>query len=90
MRHTPASVQYSTPYGGRLNLLPFDYKVSTKPIGNEELHGYLAYVSEDVRKKIEATGFGEIELHLEYIAKRVGQLKKLKYKEPMKQTSMVF
>lgn len=90
MRHTPASVQFSTPFGGKLNLLPFDYQVSTKALGNEELYGYLAYVTDEVRKKIEATGFGEIEMHLKYIEKRVGRLKKLKYRDPMQQSTMAF
>lgn len=73
-----ATMQYGTPFGGDLNTMPMDYAINPTPVFDESKWGPLAYVSEDTRKKIMDTGFGEMQLHLDHIKSRVGQVKKLK------------
>jgi len=77
-----SGAQKSTPFGGSLNLLPMTYKVSDKPQGDVDILGYLAYISEADRKNVMAVGHGEIQMHLDYIKSRVGQIRKLKAKRP--------
>ncbi len=68
MRKTiPSPIQETSCLGGSLNLIPMTYKVSDTPIGNEELYGPLAYVTEATRKKIMNAGYGEMQLHIEHI-----------------------
>ena len=83
-------VQQSTPWGGGLNMLQPDYHISGEPIGDIKKYGHLAYVAEDVRKKIMATGAGEMQAHIEHIRKRVGAIKKLRGVGKPQQTSMDF
>lgn len=68
--------------GASLNTLPRDYFVSPDPIGDKALHGPLAHVSEEDRKKIMATGFGEMSAHIEHIQRKIGKLKVMKKKNP--------
>lgn len=59
-------------------------------MGDESLHGVLAHVTPATRKKIMATGFGEIDMHIEYIQKSLGRIKKTKAKAPNIQLSIEF
>jgi hypothetical protein len=82
MKNTPSLMQKSTPWGGSLNLIPMNYRISQKPLGDAAIYGPLAHVSEKTRKKIMAVGFGEKNLHLEHIKNSLGQISKTKKKAP--------
>lgn len=84
------SMQQSTPFGGSLNEMSRDYKISERPIGDESKWGYLAYVSDDVRQRILETGFGETQAHIEYIKKSVKYIRKMRKKSPHIQLGLDF
>lgn len=84
----PSFVQQSTPAGGGLNTVQLTYKISDKPIGDESAYGYLAYVTDNTRKKIMASGYGEMKAHIEHIKKSVGYIRKTRLKSPSMQLGL--
>jgi len=90
MKSAPAIAQRTTPLVGSLNLLPMTYYISPTPLADEKIHGYLAYVREADREKIKAVGYGEMQIHIDYIKSRVGTIRKLHKKKPYTQVAMDF
>lgn len=89
-KQIPANLQQSTPAGGGLNRMPLDYKISQEPIGDAAKWGELAHVDDATRVRILETGFGEIQLHIDYIRKQINYSKKMRKKNKTIQLSIDF
>lgn len=77
----PSPIQL-TAFGntGGMNLIPFTYKISEKPIGDIEKWGVLAHIEPITRQKIMDAGYGEMKMHIEHIKDTGIYIKKMRKK----------